>query len=297
MLTKLPSLHKEDIIIVHYAFHALPLWFLRRKVIILSHGVEWNLDSQTLNDKIHYLIAKFTLKHFTIVANDTHYYRVLGLKVEPAKNYFSQIATNKWFIPNCIDQNLFKKKNPLKEFNNKNIILVPRQITIDRGIDLAIKAFKEFDLEYPGFILLIVGEIRGKWYKKYCDELIKSFNLKDKIIWRHKIPHSEMANYYSSAKITLIPSIRREGTSLSALESMFCETPTITTNVGGLKDLPAIKAEPHPIDIKNKMIYVLENWNIIKKYQNSYVSEVFNNQNWQNAWLKVINSILNNLKK
>ena len=294
LLTYYLSLKKQDVLIVHYAFFSTPLWFFKKKVIIVSHGVEWDLESFKLNDLLHNYIAKKSLNRFTVVANDTHYFRALGLNVNPAKNYFKQLSSHKWFIPNCIDTNKFDRLNCLVEYQNKNIILIPRQITKDRGIDLGIKAFYELSKIESNYILLIVGPVREIKYKILCDKLINEYQINNKVIWLHNIDNSKMVNYYSSAKITLIPTLRREGTSLSALESMACGCPTVTTNLVGLKDLPTVQADPTPIDLSNKMQFVLNNWEEISKKQCDDVRNNFNLANWSEAWGNVIRSVVSN---
>ncbi len=59
-------------------------------------------------------------------------------------------------------------------------------------------------------------------------------------------PHDELPAIYSSVRLSLVPSLCGEGTSLTALESMACGTATICTWVAGLKDLPGPHAQPTP---------------------------------------------------
>ena len=66
-----------------------------------------------------------------------------------------------------------------------------------------------------------------------------------------------MRAVYSAARVTVIPSICGEGTSLSALESMACGTPVVATAVGGLPDLPAWLAEPNPEALSEAILRVL----------------------------------------
>lgn len=282
------SFFKYDRIIVHYAFHSLPFWFFKKKVIILSHGVEWYLDSMNLNDKISHFIAKITFNRFILVANDTHYFRTLNLDIKPTEKYFEQINQNKWFIPNCVDLNFFHPSEQLQELKDKNIIFVPRQITWDRGIHLAIESFYLFNEKRKDFIMLIAGALRGNDYKKYCDELIAKYRLDSIVIWKHDISNENIVQYYSSSKITLIPTIRREGTSLSALESMACGCPVVSTNVAGLADLPTLQAEPIAADICYKLLYTIDNYEEIKNYQYEQVKNIFNKNNWEEAWLNAL---------
>lgn len=284
------ELKKSDLIICHYGIHALPVWDLNKKVIVLSHGIEWNTEERTFNKLIKEKINKKILGKFKLVVNDTHFLRHFGYDIKPARSYFEEILPNVWFIPNCVDTTFFYKKEPLPEFTGEKIILIPRQIAIDRGIDLAIKAFYLFQKSFPDFKLLILGgPLKGSYYKK-CKELTEELKINTKVKFYGNVSNIKMPEYYSSATMTLIPTIRREGTSLSALESMSCGTATISTNVAGLRDLPTIQADPYPESIVKAMRNTLTDLERIKEEQLKKIKEIFNQENWSNAWLKVIKS-------
>lgn len=283
---------KYDRIIVHYAFHSLPFWFFKKKVIVLSHGVEWYPNSNGLNDRVSHYIALKALNRFVTVANDTNYYRTLNLNITPAKNYFKKIGRNNWFIPNCVNSKYFIRTEGINELKKRNVVLVPRQITVDRGIHLAIDAFAIFDKQYENYFLYIVGTPTcGKYYEK-CKDLINKYKLDDRIIFTGLIKNEIMRDYYSSAKLTLIPTLRREGTSLSALESMACGCPVVSTNVAGLADLPTLQADADAESLSNKMYELINNYEQIKADQKEIVGALFNLQNWEDAWMRVINSKL-----
>ena len=284
------KLRSEDIIICHYALHSLPVWKFKEKTIVLSHGIEWYPEEKSFNTKIKEKIYKKALDRFITVANDTNYFRHFGIDIKPGENFFEEVAPNKWFIPNCVDTTYFKRTEGLPELKNKNIVFVPRQIVPDRGIHIAIEAFYFFQKEYKDFYLHIAGApLKGKYYE-YCLSLIDKCSLHDKVKFLGRIDREKLPDYYSSAKLCLIPTVRREGTSLSALESMACGTATISTNVAGLRDLPTVQAEPYPEAIFEAMKDTLASLEKIEEQQHRVVKEVFNQVNWSKAWLKVINS-------
>lgn len=287
-LSKGKSLSEEDLIIVHYAFHSLPVWRLKSKVIVLSHGIEWNVDRKKIIDKISNLIAGRALKRFVTVANDTHYFRNFGLDVHPGTRMFTEVLPGKWFIPNCVDTEQFRKTDEIPELAAQRCILVPRQITEDRGILLAIEAFSQFLKRNPGFSLLIIGKPTTGAYFDRCVQLTKHLGLENKATFLGFVKHAEIPRYYSSAVLTLIPTLRREGTSLSALESMSCGTPTVSTNVAGLRDLPTVQADPDPHALAAAMESTLAKRKEVSLSQQRIVQEVFNSENWRTAWLKVI---------
>ncbi len=290
-LTKRKILAREQIFIVHYAFYSLPVWSFKDKVIIVSHGIEWHTESMTLNDRIREMIAKVAFDRFSLVANDTHYLRHFGLSVEPGEGYFEEVAPKKWFIPNCVNLNVFKRNEGIEHLKKKKIILVPRQITPDRGVDLAIKAFNLFNQQKEDFYLYIIGKPTKGWYFEYCTNLAAKYGISNKVIFNGFVENSAMPYYYSSALLTLIPTLRREGTSLSALESMACGTPTVSTNVAGLRDLPTIQSDPNPTAIADKLIFALENKDDIGREQHDKVKRIFNLENWSKAWIRVIEAV------
>ena len=100
-----------------------------------------------------------------------------------------------------------------------------------------------------------------------------------------------MPDYYSSALVTLIPTLRREGTSLSALESMACGIATVSTNVAGLADLPTVQCEPNETAVAQALQDTLRKRTEIGLSQQATVRRIFNIENWAHAWLEVIRSV------
>lgn len=282
-------LRSHDVIICHYAFH-YPSIKWHKKVIILSHGVLWGIPPRSYFDKYHKkasLLAK-TNGAF-IVSNDTNFLRELGFSIKPGTGFFTEVFKNVWVVPNCVDINYFSR-NPI--ILKEKVVLVPRNIRRDRGIHLAIEAFGIFHKQFPDFRLEIIGKgNQNDEYFNYCKELASQLKLNDKIKFVGHTEQTEMPHHYNKAMLTLIPSTEKEGTSLSALESMSCGTATITTNIGGLQDLPAVKSEPNSNDIAQKLLSTLNNAEKIAIEQQNEVRAKFNLDLWENAWIKIIKSI------
>lgn len=143
-----------------------------------------------------------------------------------------------------------------------------------------------FPAEFHQIEIVNIGPIKDADYKLRCDKLVLHLRLTEKVFWKHNVGNIDIPKYYSSSMMTVIPSLRREGTSLSALESMACECPTITTNIGGLSDLPSIQSNPTPIELSAKMKYVADNRELIKTNQYEAVTKIYNFDNWSEAWCK-----------
>ncbi len=280
-------LKKQDIILCHYPFH-YPV-IRHNKIIIISHGVLWSKNPKTLFDKYHKKISLKlkNSKDIFIVSNDTHFLREIGYDAPPNKNHFKEIFKNVWFIPNCIDTTFFSRKENIKK---EKIILVPRNIRPDRGIHLAIESFNIFKKQHNEYKMFIVGSGSGKYYN-FCRNLVKKYGLENEIIFKGHAEKDEMLIYYNRAAVTLIPTIEKEGTSLSALESMSCGTATITTSVAGLLDLPAIQTKLDVVDIANNISYVIKNIDSISKHQQDITINNYNMVLWEKAWTNVINTV------
>ena len=286
------ELFSADRIISHYAFHAPPLESVRHKTIILSHGVEWRVKNQDSNDIACEANARKCLDRYLHVVNDTHYLRHLGVNVPPAEGFFQEVSPGAWFIPNCVDTTHFVPGPGLEEFRNKKMILVPRQMVEIRGIHIAVEAFSMIAAEYPDYEMCLLGK-RHKGAASYIqrlDRMIREFDLEERIYFRDPVPNKEMPKWFNSAQVSLVPTLEREGTSLSALEGMSCGTPTVSTNVAGLADLPTLHCEPNPESMADALRRAIANRDEIGQQQRASVHATFNLDEWSKAWLSVLSS-------
>lgn len=282
-------LKKSDILINHYSFH-YPVLRWHPKVIIVSHGVLWSTKLDNSFDKKlnKQDLALRANKDVCIVANDTHFLRAIGYDIKVGEAFFKQVAPNVWFIPNCVDTHQFKEDSNIQK---EKIVLVPRNIREDRGIHLAIESFHLFHKRFPEYHLKIVGgPLCGKYFE-YCYTLVQKYQLQKKVTFEGFMPWDKMLFFYNQADFVLIPTLEKEGTSLSALEAMACGTAVVSTNVAGLADLPTLQAKPEANDIAKKMKELLQNKSQYQEYQKKQVQEVFNLNNWKRAWLEVVKAI------
>ena len=175
------ALGSYDVIISHYALHA---WAQRKhahKTIVLSHGVEWHQENQTWDDRKREKTAKKCFDLFPHVVNDTHYLRCHGLDAAAGGGCFKEVAPGKWFIPNCVDAAKFCPGPGHASLKDRKVILVPRQMVADRGIDLAIKAFKHLSETDPELELCLLGKRRPGPYIDFIDQLIIDLELSEKV--------------------------------------------------------------------------------------------------------------------
>jgi glycosyltransferase involved in cell wall biosynthesis len=288
------DLLSHDVVICHYPHYllALDLMSLFRRSplrVAISHGVFWDDAPGSLRSAIKCGIAKLAFHRAHLyIANDTHFLRAMGLRISPGQRMFSEVAPGVWFIPNGVDTEEFHPTEALPELRDRSVILVPRNLFRNRGIHLAVEAFADFSRDYPETALLIVG---GGGDPRYVAELkqdIAQRGLEDRVVFYGAVSHHQLPAIYSSAQLTLIPSLCGEGTSLSALESMACGTATICTAVAGLLDLPGPHALPIAHSLAETMREVYPRRAGVGEEQRAAVLTHYSIGNWQVAWARTV---------
>lgn len=292
------ELLSHDIVICHYPHYLLAVdlmsFFGRRPVRVgLSHGVFWD-DAPWWRPRsfAKLLIARLAFRRAHLyVANDTNFLRAVGLHIEPRQGMHSRIAPRAWFIPNGVDAQQFQPVEPIAEIQGRSAILVPRNLFRNRGIHLAIETFAQFHPRHPETTLYLVG---GEGQPRYVEQLrrmVAELGLGDSVVFHGSVPHEQLPAIYSSAQLTLIPSLCGEGTSLAALESMACGTATICTFVAGLRDLPG----PHALPMAASLVEVMESvWpdrRDLGEAQRAQVVAQYSIEKWRRSWGDVLREV------
>lgn len=161
-----------------------------------------------------------------------------------------------------IDQN--KRIKLRKKYfisNNTFVFLYLGRINEEKGIIELIRAFKEIESKFD-VLLILVGEVEDK-------SLFKLLNNNHKI--RHFDYTTKPEKWFYVIDILCLPS-HREGFGNVVIEAASFGIPTLCSNIYGLKDA-VINGKTglyHKVrsinDIKKKMIYVIKNKKLIKKY-------------------------------
>jgi glycosyltransferase involved in cell wall biosynthesis len=212
----------------------------------------------------------------------------MGLNVAPGGEGFREVAPGKWYIPNCVDERVFSPGVADVRSPVYGHILVPRNIYHNRGVDLAVEAFARIATQIHGTDLIIVGEPSQPEAVAAVNEAIHRHHLQYRVTLAGGAPWEAMPELYRAALITVIPSRCGEGTSLSALESMSCGTPVVSTNAGGLPDLPCIHARADADDLAAKMLAACREAEKLGRAQLAAVRERHDRKSWAAAWLRVI---------
>jgi glycosyltransferase involved in cell wall biosynthesis len=287
----------QDVVICHYPHYLLAVdlmsGFARRPVKVgISHGVFWDDSPGSPKSFVKAWLAKLAFRRAHLyIANDSHFLRAMGQRVEPRQGMHSRIAPGVWFIPNGVDPEKFRPADPIRQIVDRNAILVPRNLFRNRGVHLAIEAFAQFHRLYPETALYIVGGGGPRDYVESLHALVDEYGLEDHIVFHGPAPHDQQAAIYSSAQLTLIPTVCGEGTSLSALESMACGTPTICTYVAGLRDLPGPHALPFVSSLAEVMEDVYPDRKRVGEEQREITLAVYPLERWRESWTQSLHTV------
>jgi len=294
LIARTGVLRAQDAIIAHYPIYALAAIGLtpRARTIGISHGVTWDDRPGALRSRIKKAIARAAFRRCpAFVANDSNFLREMGLDIRPGEHFFEQVAPGRWFIPNCVDTERFRPGAGWERLRTLPSVIVPRNLYYNRGVHLAIAAFARFRPVFPDTRLVIVGAPGQRAYVRALRSLVRELGLDDAVVFWGPVPHADMPAVYRSAEMVLIPSVAGEGTSLSALEAMACGVATITTDIGGLADLPTSKCPPHAQSLAETMRVTYPRRAEVGAQQLARVRETFTRRRWEEAWARVIESV------
>jgi len=294
LIARAPVLWTQDAIIAHYPIYALAAMALApgRRIIGISHGVTWDDRPGSVRSGIKKALARAAFRRCAaFVANDTNFLREMGLDLKPGTRFFEQVAPGRWFIPNCVDTERFQPGRGWQQLRALRPIMVPRNLFFNRGVHLVITAFAQFHRAHPDPRLVIVGATAQPRYARALRELVRRLGLQDDVVFWGSVAHTDMPTVYAAAEMVVIPSVAGEGTSLSALEAMACGIATVSTNIGGLADLPTYQCAPDAASMARAMTEVYARRGQVGVGQLAEVRRSFSRQRWEDAWSRVIESL------
>lgn len=220
-----------------------------------------NFTKQDIVEKYQIEEAKITLAYCGV----SDFYKALS-KTEKEQHRKLVSNGNPYFI--CIGS-----LNPRKNIRN------------------AIEAFNIFKAEKPSnainYKLIIVGA-KG-WKTSSLFQAIKNSAFKKDIILTGHLKPETLAPYLAAAEALLFPSLF-EGFGIPIIEAFQCKVPVITSNLSSTKEIGAEASfllDPlKPVEIKNAMVFVLENEQACKKLALSGLKKL-EKYNWDSTSEKI----------
>lgn len=210
-----------------------------------------------------------------------------------AKRTFLQkgISENKIIhIPYGVDLKSFKKTE--KSDDIFRVIFVGA-MTLRKGVHYLLQAFSELNL--PNSELLLIGAMTDEikpFFKKYEGQ----FN------WIGSKPQNELYKYYSNSSVFVLNSIE-DGFGMVIMQAMACGLPVICTENTGGPDIVRDGKDGFIIPIRNveklkeKLIYLSENNEILKQMGQSAKERAEKGFTWDDYGDKIVEAYKNILAK
>lgn len=292
------TLARYDRFIVHNPEHVVP-WLPARKTVLVSHGATWTHEQGWRRKLRLRSTVSAVRKVGTVVANDTFVPRELGLDIAPATRLHSLIAPGVWFVPNGVDVHRFNGDGELIGYDEHAealeapFIVVPRNLTYPRGVDMAVAAFGRSGLAGEGVHMVVAGaaihdNTASREFAAGLKQRVRADGLETKVHFLGSVSRENMPGLFSGAAMTLIPTRFSEGTSLSALESMSSGVATVCTAVEGLLDLPAWHAEPSVAAIAEALQEAWPRRRELAAQQQAAVRQDYSQERWIASWRQAL---------
>lgn len=251
--------HNYDLINAHTIDFAYNNLKNVNKLIFTIHGINW--------EEMKYFtpIQKFLWKNVYIKQTKKvlkHVKYIISIN-----NYVNKVIENKTNamiinINNPVQDKYFKIKDNSKENQLFYIGVINRR----KNLYSLIKALVYVKREISNFHLNIAGKVTDKKYFDNIQNFINKNNLKKNIQYLGIISEEEKIKQFSNMNVLILPSLQ-ETAPMVISESFASGKPVITSNRCGMPSMinhgnNGLLFNPEdPIDIANKIIYLLNNKN------------------------------------
>jgi Glycosyltransferase len=185
---------------------------------------------------------------------------------EIVKKYHKE--ENAILLPNFVDTSTFYfdsiQSELLKEIN-ENIVLFVGRIEEAKGLELFVDIVSNLNKKEKGkWKGVLVG--RGS-YKKNIEDYIKNRSHADLFFFPGAVfDQQELRKIYSQSTVLIISSFF-EGIPMVILEALACNTPVVSTDVGGIKKLIADKKKCFVIDKRDPHLFAEKILQIQNKHE------------------------------
>ena len=186
-------------------------------------------------------------------------------------------------IYNAINKDKFKG---IKKNGEQKVVLYIGRLSVQKGIDNLIKAFKIVSEKEDSALLYIVGE--GPELPNLINLSIK-LNLADKVIFLGRIPDEEIETLYSIANVFVMPSVS-EPFGIVALEAIASNVPTIVSTQSGVSEIirNTLKVDFWDTEQMADLILGVLDYNQINKEISKNAYRELENITWEKAAEKFI---------
>jgi glycosyltransferase involved in cell wall biosynthesis len=193
-------------------------------------------------------------------------------------------------IHNAIDKSKFDGHALRK---NSKVILYVGRLSVQKGVDYLIRAFKTVSEHNNDAFLYVVGD--GP-QMSYLIDLTIDLNLSDKVIFFGRVPDDILENFYFMASVFVMPSVS-EPFGITALEAIASRTPTIISAQSGVSEVIKNVFKVDFWDSKQMadILLGLLGYPAVKEEMSTGAYSELTNLTWENSadkFIRVYNSML-----
>jgi len=249
-------LKQYDIIHFHEVDFSFPLFsfFVRKPKILHLHGIDIDFHKR-------YHLNRIILKH----AADLYICITKQMERDLAELGIPKSRTT--YLPNAVDVELFRPQGQKED----NLLLYLGRIVPVKGLHVLLESLHY--LKTPVRLVIVGSAVWSPKYRQHILKLIERENQngKHEITYLGVIPQPEAIKWYQKASIFILPSFW-EAFPVVILEALSCETPVITTPVGGIPEFVRnfedgiLVPVGSPLKLAEAIKYLLDNKDIRIKF-------------------------------
>lgn len=278
------SLSNYDVIHIHAegpAFFSFIPKLFRKKVVVTIHGLDWGRAKWSG-------FAKWYIKQGEKNAVK-HADEIIVLSQGVREYFLKEYGRETKLIPNGVNPPEIKEAKEIKKWGleKDNYILYLGRIVPEKGEHYLIEAWKKIDSDKK---LVIAGGISDT--AEYRKELKEMSAGDDRIIFTGFMQGRVLEELYSNAYLYCLPS-DLEGMPLSLLEALSYGNCCLVSDIDECKEVIEDKGvtfrKSDIDDLKEKLEWMINNENIVKKYKSEASSFVCSKYNWDNIVEETIN--------
>ena len=269
------SFSNYDIVHIHAegpAFFAFIPHFLRKKVVVTIHGLDWNRAKW----------GKFSSWYIRCgEKNAVKYADEIIVLSQGVKDYFlKEYGRETCFIPNGVNKPEIREANEIEKWGlqKDNYVLFLGRIVPEKGLKYLVEAWKGVKTDKK---LVIAGGASDT--DEYFEELKKEGS---GIIFTGFVQGRTLGELYSNAYIYTLPS-ELEGMPLSLLEAMSygncCLVSDIEECGSVIEDKGVTFRKSNAEDLREKMQWLLDNKEVVQKYKNEAREFICRKYNWNDV--------------
>lgn len=209
--------------IIH--FHTVPGRSITMQMPVFLYSLLWK--KKTI---IHIHVGNQLLEY----TNDNMFKYVLekATKVVVLANVLKDLMKEHYNIDADVLYNPIEEQPPRDKSKIEKKVFFAAYLTLNKGYDTLLRAFKEVVVKHPDWKLILAGSGETENAKKLINDLGIGNNV-EQHLWLNK---EQMYSFYKKVSIYCIAS-KQEGFPMSFLEAGSYGIPIVTTPVGGLVDI------------------------------------------------------------